>query len=888
MDGSLLKTKLYIPKPRPGAVGRNNLLEKLDEGLLMGRPFSLISAPPGYGKTTLAADWLSRTDRLKAWLSLDAGDNDPVRFFAYMIAALQTIDKKIGHEAQKFLSGSGMLSVQTLVVTLINEIMTVSRPFILVFDDFHVISHRSIFSAIQTLLDQHPPFMHMVVVTREDPALSLPRFRVRNEMTEIRLEDLRFNNQESTDFLLGEIGELLDDEQVLALERRTEGWIAGLQLAALSLKGKGIEQVSEFIAVFSGSHHYIIDYLMEEALGLVHEDIREFLIRTAVVDRFNAELADELVGRKCGKTLIAKLEQANLFLISLDSERQWYRYHHLFGEFLRSELTKEEQRALQCKAGHWFAKHALYEEAIRHALAAGDNDLAALLLASEAGHIFQRGETLTLLNWLNSLPKDLVEKNGELAGYKAWSLFFTGKTEETVGFLTKLEKNPFESPLARGRLMALRGWIANYSEDPRTKEFAHTALDLIGDRDPFFRGMALLSMGHAQRKNDPMEESTASLREAYETARNAEHMFTSLAALLDITMNLVIQGGRKESMHLCKQALQEHVDIQGRPLPQAELLHIPLGILYYEGNELDESRRCLEQGIAAGHRLGLNRILGGDAEQTLALALVALGEVQLGQELLETAKENIDAKAFPLIRLRFEAFENLLLLKQGNLAGPAAWVERSGLDIGQRVTSFQEIPLMVVARILYKTKRYEQALALLTNIRKFDVEKGRFGRLIYANIVTSLVLHALGRQDEALQLIEQAVSFAAVEGYMRPFLAEGPEVKELLLAVKSKEPEFITSLLGCFTQTDGSIPSHPSEAGSNQGIIEPLSDRELEVLQLLAEGLSNQDIGKKLFISLGTVKWHVKNIYGKLGVKSRTQAIVMAQKLKLLESGQNR
>lgn len=889
MVSTLLKTKLYVPKPRTGLVGRTRLLNRLDEGLLAGKPFTLIAAPAGYGKTTLVANWLDRLDRAQAWLSLDEHDNDPAKFFSYFISALQTIDFNIGRETAKLLSGSGMLPAQAVIVTLLNEILAATEPFILVLDDFHVIKEESIFHVIQTLLDQRPPCLHLVMITREDPALSLPRLRVRNQMTEIRMDDLRFDLDETGNFFATSVGVTLKGEEIAALEARTEGWIAGLQLAALSIKGWNTEQVSEFIKAFSGNHRYIIDYLMEEVIKRTVPEIRTFLTCTAVVDRFNAELGDELTGENNAKTIIAQLEQSNLFLIPLDSECKWYRYHHLFAQFLRTELAKSEQIDIQRRAAHWFVANVLPEEGIKYALAAGVYELASDLLRTQAARVFQKGEMVTLLNWLNMLPPELIEMSGELASYKAWSLFLLGKSEETVNFLHRTEGIPLENidPLAEGRLLALRGWIANYREDPRTKETALLAIERLGNQDPFFLEIALISLGHAQRKNEPMPESTATLYKAYHTAHNAGHMFTSLGALLDITMNLVIQGGRRESMGLCTQALHLYVDSKGNPLPMAELLYIPLGILQYEGNNLEQARESLEKGIRASHRVGLNRILGGDAEQTLALVYWALGDIQTAWDLLEKAKANTDAKAFPIIWDRYQAFEAHLKLKQGDLAGALAWVD-SGLGRLDSITSFKEIPYMVIARTLYRAERYDEAWEILNNIRQFDLEKGRYGRLVYVSIVSSLVLQALGRQEEALNSMKEAVNFAASEEYIRPFLSEGPEVRELLLAVKSVRPEFATFLLGHSTPQLEQLSSKPSVPSTSHlhssEMVENLSMRELEVLRLLAVGLSNEEIGSKLFISLGTVKWHVKNIYSKLGVGSRTQAVAQAQQLGLLNN----
>ncbi|MFZ5945571.1 MAG: LuxR C-terminal-related transcriptional regulator [Bacillota bacterium] len=881
----LLKTKIHVPQPRPGLVDRIRLLELLNEGLLNDKPLSLISAPAGYGKTTLITSWFEGIDRAKTWVSLDEHDNDPTRFFSYLIAALQTVDMNIGRDAARLLTESGMIPAQAVVVTLINEMLATPRPFILVLDDFHMIQNQTIFEAVQSLLDQHPPCLHLVIITREDPPLSLPRLRVRNQMTEIRMDNLRFNLSETLDFFSTSTDVRLKDEEIAVLEARTEGWIAGLQLAALSIKGWSKEQVDEFIKAFSGNHRYIIDYLMEEVIKRTDPEIRVFLTHTAVVERFNAELANELTGENNAKRIIAQLEQANLFLIPLDNECRWYRYHHLFAQFLRTELTKTEQILFQQRAAHWFADNGLPEEGIKYALAAGAYHLAGNLIKNLASQVFQRGEMVTLLDWLNLLPAELVDTSGELAGYKAWSLFLLGKSEKAVLYLQKTQqiKPKNTDSLSQGRLLALQGWIANYREDPRTKEIALLAIEKLGNQDPFFQEVSLISLGHAQRKNDPMPESTATLYKAYETANSAGHMFTSLGALLDITMNLVIQGRRRESMDLCNRTLQQYVDNKGKPLPMAELLYIPLGILHYEGNNLEQARDYLELGIRASHSVGLNRILGGDAEQTLALVYWALDNAEKAWDILKKAKSNTDAKAFPIIWDRYKAFEAHLLLKQGDIEGALVWVQASGLNSEDNITSLKEVPYMVMARTLYKTGQYHLAWQLLNKISQFDRERERYGRLVYVNIVSALVLKALNQQEEAIRTMEDAVSFATAEGYVRPFLSEGSEVKELLLAIKATKPELLTPLKGLLSQQPENTDLRAISSLHSPGIKEELlSLRELEILSLMAEGLSNEEIGNRLFISLGTVKWHVKNIFSKLGVRSRTQAVAKAQRFKLL------
>jgi len=883
---SLLKTKLYAPPLRPDMIRRQRLLQKLDDGLAFSRCLTLVSAPAGYGKTTLVREWLNDIGRPFAWFSLDESDNDPTRFINYLVAALQTAAGTVGRAALSLLGLQNLPPVEGLVTTLINDIYSVSTPFILVIDDYHLIHRNYIHESMQYLLDHLPPSAHLIIITREDPPLALPRFRVRGQLTEIRADDLRFTAEEAAVFFNQTMQLDINEEAISILGARTEGWAAGLQLAGLSLRGWRPERVNEFVKAFGGSHRYIIDYLVEEVLNRQDEEIREFLCQTSILNRLSAPLCDEVTGRDNSKTILAHLEQANLFLVPLDDNRRWFRYHHLFADFLRTELDQSSLAALHKKAAHWFARNGFLGEAVGHVLASGDAAEAGQMIEQAAEEAIQKAEARTLLRWLEALPVETVQSSGVLFSFLAYALLITGRLEEAAHCVEVSENMWTDSASARSRarLLGVKAWLANMREDPESVNIAQKALAMAGEADPFLRIFILLTLGQAQRKTGDMRASSQTFREALRIGQGLGFNSTVIGALVYLAFNLYIQGQLREVEQLCRRTIEECVDERGEPLPLLGMVYIPLGIICYERNELVEAREHLTKGLELCRRLALDRVMGGDCERTLTRIYFALGDTEAAFTAIQEARNDVDETIFPVVALRHDAVAADMRQKQGDLAPALHWAEQAGLSPTDTITILREQSYHVYARLLLAQKLYPDVQVLLANLEAFDRSGGCYGRLVNVKILQAITYHAQDQKEEAAQCMEQALQLAAPENWYRAFLDEGPVVVEVLAGLRHLAPVFIDRLLDEFRQ---SLPFSPQSL-DHQGLsaknkmVEPLSERELEIVALLAAGLSNAKIAEKLFITLGTAKWHINNIYSKLGVNSRTQAVARAQELKLI------
>jgi LuxR family maltose regulon positive regulatory protein len=889
----LLTTKLYVPPPRPNLVPRPRLIERLDAGLHLGHRLTLISAPAGFGKTTLVTDWLHGADGSTpslsvAWLSLDEEDNDPARFFTYLIAALQKIDGDIGQATQSLLGAPQPPPVESLVTMLINDIAATPTRFALVLDDYHLIHTALIHDGIEFLLAHQPPHMHLIIVARTDPPLPLPRLRVRGQMTEIRADDLRFTAQEAAAFLDRALGLPLDAEMAAALEARTEGWIAGLQLAALSMQGRTAERVADFVAAFSGSNRHVIDYLAEEVLAQQPEEIRDFLRQTAILDRLSAPLCDAVcsmgtgvTGRDDSGVMLKRLERANLFLIPLDEQHRWYRYHRLFADFLRTELERQRATGLHLKAAHWFEAHGLLPEAVRHALAyttgSGDVDEAARIITLAGSQALFGGAFITLLSWLDALPDEIVRSRGGLASLKAWALFMTGQADAGKSYARSAEACLAEAgdPVSRGWLLSLRCYVADVRE---VLHLAREALDLLGDADPLSRGGTLFMLGDAQDAVGDVAGAIQTFREALDVGQRHDNPLVAATALGHLAVSMNRQGRRREALALCRRGVEQYVDARGRPLPLAGLIYVALGAIEYEANDLVPAHQHLQMGLGLGQQSAARRIV--------LYSLEALAQLQHAMRETETALATIQEARL----LAFQANERVwidasaaieadLQLKQGNVLAAERWAETAHLLPTEFPDAARESEYFTVARLLLAQNRPEEAQALLARLERSALLGGRQRSLITITILRALAEQALGDEAEALDTLERALSLAASEDYRRAFLDEGLAVASLLLQLRARRgrtvaPAFVDNLLEGFAV--GTKERQP------EPLIEPLSEREIRVLRLMAADLSSPEIAEALVIAVSTARSHIKRIYRKLDVHSRYEAIERARALDLL------
>ncbi len=895
----LLETKLYVPKWRPGLVSRPRLIERLDQGI--ERKLTLVSAPAGFGKTTLLAEWVaasSASERPAAWVSLDQSDNDPARFWAYFITALQTVRSGVGESALSLLYSPQPPPTEALQTTLINEITTIPHDFVLVLDDYHVIDAQPVHSGITFLLDHLPSQMNLVIATRADPPLPLARLRGRSELTELRAADLRFAADEMTAFLNKVMDLNLSLEDVATLEARTEGWIAGLQLAALSLQSE--QDVSGFIAAFSGSDRYVIDYLAEEVLNRQSHCTRTFLLETSVLDRLAGPLCDAVTGRGDGQATLEMLEDSNLFLVPLDNERRWYRYHHLFGNSLRNRLHRgqpDQVPELHDRASRWYEDNGLIAEAIGHALQAKDFERAADLVEQTAQALVARGEATTLLAWLEALPGELIRSRPQLCLAHSWVLFLLVKLDEAELLLRDVEAgcavassrhDRAELEAILGEVAAVRALIALVQEDmPRAIELSHQALEHLPGDNLYLRGLITMNLGLVYHWNGDIAAARRAYSEAVTISQKTGHALTAMFSLTGLAQLQMLQGHLGRSVGLYEQARQFLVDLMGQAglrLPVASLYHRGLGEVLRERNDLEAATRHLLEGIELGKQLGLPGILT-DGYVALARVRQSQGDADGAQEMLRHADELARASKAARVVAPVAACRVWLWLSSAgrNLAAAARWAQEYGID--DKLIYFHEVEHIAVARVLIAQGKPEEAVGWLARLREAAEAGGRTGRVIEILSLQALAYQARGDRTQTMAALERALLLAEPEGYVRTFVDEGAPMAALLRRAASRgvAPAYVSKLLDAL---DAEAPMRRGPTGPASPLAQPLEDhlseRELEVLRLIAAGLSNRDIAQELVLTTGTVKKHINNIFTKLNVRSRTQAVSQASEINLL------
>jgi len=887
----LLKTKLFAPPAHPNQVVRPRLAHRLDDGLALGRRLTLVTAPAGYGKTTLVSAWLHGTGRPLAWFSLDAGDNDLVRFLSYLVAACRKVAGPVGEGVLTLLNAPALPSVEALMTILVNDLAELEEPAALVLDDYHVIEAEPIHEAVQYLVDHQPPNVHLVITSRVDPPLPISRWRVRGQVTEVRVSDLRFTTDEADAFLNGMMALGLPANAVSSLGERTEGWIAGLQLAALSLQGADADRAAAFVEAFNGSHRYIIDYLAEEVLGQQSPELRDFLCQTGVLDRFCAPLCDAVTGRTDSKAVLAALDRLNLFLIPLDEHRQWYRYHHLFADVLRSELTREQQAPQHLRAAAWYEESGHLIEAVGHASAAASWSEAARLITKAAPQILLGGEARTMLAWVDSVPEETVRACPELMVYRAWSLYMTSQLGAAVAYVDGMDPGQVAglAPRVRGGLRCLQAWLTGMQGKSETIPLAYEALELVGPEPSLFRVALLLMLSNVDAMQGRPQKSVEVLYEVYEMGRTLGYPMATLAAAMNLGLTLTNLGRRREGEALCREAVSAFSDAQGRPLPLAGMVLVSLGYVLLEAGQLDEAEQCLLEGDRLVNQAGVKVYVAGDVEVWLGTIAMIRGEVEAALAQVRRGAESAVRLGRPRVASYMEAMEALIQAQIGDPAAAVRWLESCGLTPDMPPSIWSQAPQLIYARVLLATGRLDDAATVMDRLEQLLRQEGRLGTMVSLHVMQALLAAARGQGEAAGRCLETAVSLAAGEEYVTPFLEGTPRLLKLLPAVRHVAPAFVDHLLGVGSRSPVGAPV-ASAAGAGAvaasvhqaGLVEPLSERELELLRLLAAGLSNQEIADKLFIGLSTAKWHVVNILGKLGVKNRTQAVARARELNLV------
>jgi LuxR family maltose regulon positive regulatory protein len=934
MPVPILATKLYIPPPRPKIVPRPRLIERLDAGLTAGCKLTLISASAGFGKTTLVSEWISGCQRPVAWLSLDEADNDLIRFLTYLVAALQTLPPKTGGAN----IGEGVLSVllspqppptELILTTLLNEIAAIPNNFIFVLDDYHVIDSQPVDQALVFLLEHLPPHMHLVIASREDPHLPLARLRARGHMTELRAADLRFTSVEAARFLNQVMGLNLSAEDIAALEARTEGWIAGLQLAALSMQGH--QDAASFIQSFTGSHHFVLDYLLEEVLGQQSESVQAFLLRTSILNRLCGPLCDAVLndtadsGQETGQMTLGYLERANLFIVPLDNERRWYRYHHLFGDILcqrlGQRLSPAEIAEYHLRASLWYEKNGDEAEAFHHAFAAGDYGRAAGLAESAWQGMEDRFQTAAWLGWVKKLPEDVTRIRPVLSTQIAQAFMDAGEPEDSEARLQEAERcldglSGGMVVVEQAQLKPLPAVIAMtraYNAQVQgnlsaTVKYAELALHLIPEGDLFRRAQATITLEVTHWTRGDLEAARSALGDWMDSMQKAGNIVFVVASAFAVADILIAQGRLRVAVKTYHQALQLAAE-HGEDAQHITAHHyLGLAMLQHEMGEDAAAAEYLQKAREMGEKTTLV-----DWAYRWHVAQARLkesgGDLDAALVQLDEARRVYVKTPIPDTR-PIDALKANVYLKQGRLAKAQDWARARELTADDEINYLGEFEHLTLARVLmadYQSRQdrryFLQATGLLERLLKAAEEQGRTGSVIEILAVQAIAHKTQGNLPLALASLERALSLAQPEGYIRLFVDEGEPVRLLILDFrlqiekKKCDPDlkltgYTGKLLAAFSRplpgpqsthdNQKSALGEPEVQPAKNMLVEPLSERELEVLRLVALGLTNNEISQRLVLALSTVKGHNLRIFGKLQAQNRSEAVMRARELGLL------
>ena len=908
----LLQTKLFIPRAHPEIVERPNLIRKFDEAL--NYRLVLVTAPAGYGKTTLLSHYFERSNKSIAWISLDDRDNEQIRFWSYFIAALQTMDASLGKTAQGMLQSPQPPPIENILINLLNDISLIPSDIIICMDDYHSISASKINEGMVFLIENLPEQMHLVIAGRSEPSFPLPLLRARRQLYELNSSDLRFSNDEAAQLLNHLMDLSLSADQVTKIEDLTEGWAAGLQLAGLSMQAA--EDKSNQLETFSGSQRFIFDYLAQEVLNGQSEEVQNFLLRTAILDQLSGALCDSILdnnrdGKKTtsgySQSILEYLEKANLFIIPLDQQRRWYRYHHLFSDFLRAKHADQtdplEIKELHSRASVWFKDNDMMPAAIEYAFSSGDYSAAANLINEDVTEIFFRSELPDLTSWLMKFPSEIIYAEPRLNMIGAWAYLATGQPDKAESHLQIVEdilgSKADGSPESLDLSPDIRGALAEICCIRTSHAFNQFDLDqalTLSNRTLAYLNEDVQS-GLFNDKRDILAVThfnQAVMFELKGEITGASELFSKSIELNEDNLHLVpmaisrlanlqeLQGTLGKAEKTYRKAMRMTEDYQ-YPLPLAGMANIGLGSLSCERNNLKGAEIHLKNGIELGHMWSLWELLTA-GYMRLSRVEMSIGEFSKANKLLDDLIDAIGKLQVTWPIPMVQAYQAMLWARQGKLAEASEWSQRCGIDPEQPIEYNQETIAVPLVRVWIALSKYDDARGLIDKLIKANESRQARGQILQLLIFDALASFSQGEHESAFVSIKRALKLAENENYQRIFLDEGETMETILQAfderLSNQDDEHLKGFIGQLLHAFQSEPFHDQEKDLQTiTILDQLSEREIDVLKLLEQGLSNQQIAANLYISLNTVKAHLKSIYAKLGVNNRVQAVAKGHKI---------
>jgi LuxR family maltose regulon positive regulatory protein len=872
VPGPLIATKLNAPTNPPRLTRRSRLTDQLNTYLIDNNAFqrklTLVSAPAGYGKTTLIVEWLNTLNVLNTWLSLDSGDNDPIRFFAYLVAALQQIDPAIGSSIDRLPQSGQPPPMEVLFRHLINEITAQPSPFVIALDDYHEINNPEIHRATAFLLEHQPQTMHLVLLTREDPPIPLARLRSREQVADIRQDGLRFTVDEVTQYLSDRLKIALPDEDIETLQRQIEGWPVGLQLTSLLLQGE--TDIHALLSSLTESNRYIMDYLIEEVLDQQSSDVEQFLLQTSILDRFCAPLCNSVIGGEDSQEVLQYLEQANLFLVPLDHRREWYRYHRLFADLLRHRLRMREASAVAglCnRASDWFETEDMLAEAIDYALAAENWERAGQLILEVSTDMLKRGEITSLQNWYKQFPEDSVRANPELCVEAAWPFLLGGQLDTADTYINYARHHSAGDAQLEIPAMAVQAYLAWLRGDiQQAIEWSNEVLAYGDAIDAGMRCLLGLNLGMAYWHQGRMVDTEQSLQVALQAAQQVNNQYVLFAARLFQARVFAVRAELAQAHHILNELAAIKVQ-----LPVMALVHLDIGYIYYEWNDLEKAAYHIGVSEAVGEKTGNNEFLAA-AFLGMARLKLGLGDIQGAEDSARSAYELAQEYGLsPQMMARINACMAQVMISQDDLTQAASWAAQ--MSVGADSNPFYRFMNMIPGWLYLAEGDKESAAAHFAGQVEQAGQMGWQYGVIVGRIYQALATESL---DESSGFLTDALDAAHSKGLLRSFIDAGQRLVPMLhhVAQQGIYPAFVGQILTGL-QSDRAVPV-------GDGLLDPLSEREIEVLNLLVAGLTNPEIADQLIVSVGTVKTHVHNIYSKLGVRNRAEAIARTTELNLL------